>query len=891
MTKTILKKFHLLLLAFVITLSTSVTAFMGTAVAASLPSTSADCTSHGWTFVSGSSTTVGGGTTSTTNGHNFCSTADNAASKNGSKAPSSFACPSGQTLVDVTVVGGNGTFFCVDASKSKNTTQCKSGFAFVLGACIVDPAGYSGLARDACKTYGPGGAKANSAFYDTCLKAFNKGFSGQSQGSTCNNVTGTAKQACQAGWTGGNKNQSGNNTNNNNNNANSNSAPSCEASGFSFSWFLCPLIDGMASSVDWVYTNIIQPLLQTDPINLANPNKDPTNTYKIWSTFRVYGDILLVVALLVVVFGESIGGGLIDAYTAKKVLPRLLIAAVLINLSIYLVSLAVDITNILGNGIMALIEQPFKNAGAFKLHIGGAAGDLGFGALLGATGTIWALVHAGAGGAILEFLAFVIVLPAFLTFLAILVTVILRRGLILFLILVSPIALALFCLPNTEQYFRRWWDLLLKTLLIYPIIAVAFAMGNVLSVTMSSSGGGIITGTLSQLLGVVALIVPLFLIPYSFRIAGGLLGRAHDAVTGIRDRAHKLSEGRRARAQSHLQRQTIQARQQWYSGLQGRASTGNPPGIRGAIRKRGLGALARTVGGYNAEATASAARAEVAKELNDQIATGNDTEIRGLLVNKQAATLENGLKKEVKDNSGNVIGYQYKSLGGAWVNEADVDAGQRRWGRNSFAQQAALSYEMRKADTEEDVQSIATNYGQVAKSMGMTDQQATGAWIGAAFENQDKHLEFKYTDWQTGQLKDPQGLLSEIYEKRGSYNMSQMHAKTIDSIILANRDAGNVLRDNSATQEQKDTAAATQSKAASIAETFMSRYGGAGHFAGEVGESPVERDATGGRAPSYQSNAQGSAHVAERVRQLAAETGVYRDRDNDPRYPPINHQG
>ncbi|HXR50333.1 MAG TPA: hypothetical protein VN778_04885, partial [Verrucomicrobiae bacterium] len=610
------------------------------------------------------------------------------------------------------------------------------------------------------------------------------------------------------------------------------------------------------------------------------------------------------------------------------ILPRLLIAAVLINLSIYLVALAVDITNVVGNGVEALIEGPFKNAGAFKLHIGGAAGDVGMGALLGSAGLIWKLSLAPA---LLEFLAFVVVLPAFLTFIAILVTVILRRGLILFLILISPVAFALYCLPNTEQYFRKWWDLLLRTLIVYPIIAAAFAIGNVLSVTMSSTSSGLIDGTLAQLLGIIALFVPLLLIPYSFRLAGGFLGRAHDAVTSVRDRAHKATEGRRQRAQSHLTRASIQGRQNWYSTLQDSASRG------GAFRRRGLGGLARAVGGYNIEARSSAANAEIGKEFNDIIATGKDDEIGGLSVDKryaQSRTTSDGRK-------------QFKSLGGAWINEADVDAGHRRWGGNAYAMQASLAYEMRKADTEQDVQRIASDYHNVAQANGLTDQQAAGAWIGAAFQNQDKHLQFKYTNWQTGQMDADQreSFMSEIYEKRGSYNMAQMHAGTIGQVIQANRDAQAVIANSptgltgQARQDEIDQAKRMQGQAASIAESFVSRWGGGSGIGGEgaelaatmqqqaaaaaavqqqVAQGPAtgtqqagpqipasvargavnlgQPRAAGGLGPTVQTNTPGAAHVAERVRQLAVETGVYQtlDPSSDTRPsqgpPPISRQ-
>ena len=51
---------------------------------------------------------------------------------------------------------------------------------------------------------------------------------------------------------------------------------------------------------------------------------------------RSIANIIIIFALLAVVFSQSIGGGMIDAYTAKKIMPRLLAAAIFVNISIYL---------------------------------------------------------------------------------------------------------------------------------------------------------------------------------------------------------------------------------------------------------------------------------------------------------------------------------------------------------------------------------------------------------------------------------------------------------------------------------------------------------------------------------------------------------------------------
>jgi len=339
--------------------------------------------------------------------------------------------------------------------------------------------------------------------------------------------------------------------------------PTCEDSDFDLSWLFCKVIEGAAQGLDYLYGSLIQPLLSTNPINLSNPSSDPTKTYAIWDNFRIYGDIFLVIALLVVVFGESIGGGAIDAYTAKKVLPRLLAAAILINLSIYLVAFVMDMTNVVGHGLEALIQAPFNNAGGFVLSTTSASsklgGGLGFIGLVGLTGAgaIWATSFTGA---FLEFLLLGILLPALLFFLAIFVVLLLRRGLILFLLFISPVAFALYCLPNTEKYFRQWWSLLIKTMLMFPIISMLFALGNILSVTINSTTTGLGSG-LAELVSLVALIAPLFLIPFSFKLAGGVMGQAADFINNGKNRfAQPIGKLRAQRMQKNRQEMAKRAK-------------------------------------------------------------------------------------------------------------------------------------------------------------------------------------------------------------------------------------------------------------------------------------------------------------------------------------------
>lgn len=319
----------------------------------------------------------------------------------------------------------------------------------------------------------------------------------------------------------------------------------CEG-GIAFGWILCGIVNGLAEVAEGAFDNVIQPLLRSQPIQVTDDDGNVTKTFEVWSNFRLYGNIILVIALIVVVYGQSIGGGVFEAYAAKKMLPRILLTAILINISFYIVALAVDITNILGGGLASLIETPFREAGKLKYHVGvssnilanvGGTAAVGIGIAAVVKTTIVSSLSAGAGTFALWFLVFVLI-PIVLIVLAILFTLLLRNGLLVLLIMVAPVAFALYCLPNTQKYFKSWWDTLLKVLMIYPIVAVLFAIGNVLAVTISEASPTGLT-FLANFLSLVALFAPLALIPFSFRIAGGVMGKAMDLADSGRKWSNK----------------------------------------------------------------------------------------------------------------------------------------------------------------------------------------------------------------------------------------------------------------------------------------------------------------------------------------------------------------
>lgn len=657
-------------------------------------------------------------------------------------------------------------------------------------------------------------------------------------------------------------------------------------------WFLCKIYDGVGGMSTWLFNAIIKPFLHEPPINTA----PDSSSYQTWSSFRVYGDIFLVIALLVIVFGESIGGGLIDAYTAKKVLPRLLIAAVLINLSIYIVAILVDITNVLGAGIGDLLTKnvqsgavhPINLTGAQSGEIGGMFGGAGIGVFLFAL-----LVKGGASllASGIAYVALVIISIVFFGLLAMFLTLLIRQAAILLLVLISPVAFALYCLPNTEQYFKKWWNLLLELLLVYPIVVAIFSGAQLLGSAIDNADYSS-TDPVRPIMAFILQFLPLFFVPFAFRIASKTIGRVNEAIHGVAMRGHeKVGKGLAQQYKQNFSDKSMAQRERAYTNLKRRASKNG----RSAFGRFALGQLASQVGGYNMDARISAIQAQRTKEINDMIQSGKDGEARGLSVVKKTAL--NGLgarwDKDLNDGEGgwrniktnevmsnydvnNLADYrigkngnrEFQTLGGGWVSEGDVDRGWARWGHDKFAQQAVLSYEMRKANTDENREHIINGYGALAQGeggWGMSDDQAQGAWIGPAFENQNSSLQYKYVkhkkNEQTGNFEttfDHAGFVQEVYEKRGSYAMSNMDASTIGRLT-----------------EAAEKGAVPREQLEAIAATMQDRMAAA-----RAADPTVVRPTGAEGAPEPTGAALGAGHVYQEMDRFVKAVGPRRGGNN-----------
>jgi hypothetical protein len=313
-------------------------------------------------------------------------------------------------------------------------------------------------------------------------------------------------------------------------------------------WIICPVVSFMAKIVDAAY-DMVASLLAIQPLMTTGGT---AGVYNAWSIMRNFANVAFVIAFLVIIFSQVTSFGITN-YGIKKMLPRLIIAAVLVNISYWLCAAAVDISNILGsslreifNGIGASIKPPDNLTSAQT-----GKGWEGLSAVV-LTGT----AVAGIGLALyIGLSAFIPILIAVLfAIVTVFLVLALRQALVILLIVVAPLAFVAYLLPNTESLFKKWRDLLKTLLLMYPIIALIFGASALASqVIMTTAGGTEAQEFVVEIMGAGVAIIPLAITPVVMKTTGSVLNRFGGAINnpskGPFDRAKNAAEGYRKNRQ------------------------------------------------------------------------------------------------------------------------------------------------------------------------------------------------------------------------------------------------------------------------------------------------------------------------------------------------------
>ena len=313
---------------------------------------------------------------------------------------------------------------------------------------------------------------------------------------------------------------------------------SCDVQGIG--WFICPVSNWLADGIDYMYS-ALQEFLKTKPLETTNQN---SGIYLAWVIMRNISNVAFIVAFLVIIYSQLTSVG-ISNYGVKKMIPRLVIAAVLVNLSFTICAILLDLSNIAGYafqdafmGIKNTISTVGENTSTWTwsevISTALSNGALAIGAITFTTELLPMLVPAAT--------------LAGLTLLLILLIMAARQALIIILIIISPLAFVCYLLPGTEKWFKKWRDSFLTMLVFFPAFSVVFGGAQLAGILIIQNASGP-NGAIMHVLGMLVQIIPLAITPLIMKFSGGVLGKfagfVNDKNKGWYDRTKNWSKGRR----------------------------------------------------------------------------------------------------------------------------------------------------------------------------------------------------------------------------------------------------------------------------------------------------------------------------------------------------------
>lgn len=290
-------------------------------------------------------------------------------------------------------------------------------------------------------------------------------------------------------------------------------------------WILCPVLRLASTATNGIYDMIVENYLS---IKSETVTSDALRD--AWGTFQGYANILFAILLVIVILSQVTGVG-ISNYGIKKILPKLIITIILVNLSYIICSIAIDLSNIIGVSLNDLF-------GSAKVTVSGigdlAASDLNIGTMvinsvegIGLTGLT--LV---AGGAALPIVAeqwpnlililFLAVISILISILFFFVLLVVRQAAVILLLVLAPVAVVCYALPNTQKMFDRWLKMFSAMLMVFPICGAVMGGCNYASRLLLSAGGN--NGLLYYIIVMVLGVVPLFFIPSILKSSMSALG-------------------------------------------------------------------------------------------------------------------------------------------------------------------------------------------------------------------------------------------------------------------------------------------------------------------------------------------------------------------------------
>ena len=275
-------------------------------------------------------------------------------------------------------------------------------------------------------------------------------------------------------------------------------------------WVICPLIQAGSEIASYMYNEIETDFLQ---LKVGKMFEQDGGLEMVWRMFRDMANVIFIIFFLAIIFSQLTGIG-IDNYGIKKILPKLIVVAIVMNLSFLLCALAADVSNIMGIGLNQMFTSMAEQIDVTTVSPT-VTGSIAAGGLIGGgvvlfvilTNPIAAVSFAGVAVAVCVAVFGIVISLGFSIFFMYLALMVRNMGIIL-LIAVSPVAIVCYMLPNMDKISKKWFELLKALLMIYPICGALIGGGKLAGRLLASFDTPAMV-----VAGMIVEVVPFFMLP------------------------------------------------------------------------------------------------------------------------------------------------------------------------------------------------------------------------------------------------------------------------------------------------------------------------------------------------------------------------------------------
>lgn len=306
------------------------------------------------------------------------------------------------------------------------------------------------------------------------------------------------------------------------------------------SFFLCPLSDFVTSVLQGLIKNIQNILVAPALTGDIGPSSNLGNAV---NSIRNIANAAYGIVFLIIIFANFIAIPGMDNYTIKKLLPRLIFVIIITQFAFLVCSVIVDAGNIIGNTVpntIALAYSGGKNdATALIAQAFNPFATINNGISSGNTSQITAGILEGIGAWLFGFVFYIIAL--IVVVIAFCYLIFRYLGLVV-LVVISPLALAAWVLPNTEGFTKWWITNFFKLVAIYPLFMLLLVMAAIAADIFSKT-----SSTFGALIAAAMPLIALALIPKIFKLSGNLVSSAGKSLSGIGKEGQQSKAGQFAR--------------------------------------------------------------------------------------------------------------------------------------------------------------------------------------------------------------------------------------------------------------------------------------------------------------------------------------------------------